>query len=144
MNRVYSTINFHIRIHYCYIIIIMNLVSSEEAMLERALAMSMEPEAGPSGLQSEIRTSTSASASTSAAASSYPDFDAMTEEEQIEFAMRMSMQENTTREFHIVLLEKINKMNIKNSPVCIFYHDRLELKFEEAPSVISEIISSLE
>lgn len=48
-------------------------------MLERALAMSIEESAPPS-------TSTSA-------APQEPDFSAMTEDEQIAFALRMSMQD---------------------------------------------------
>ncbi|XKL59101.1 hypothetical protein PGB90_000117 [Kerria lacca] len=53
-------------------------VSSDEAMLERALAMSIED-----------------SSSTTATSSSQqePDFSAMTEDEQIAFALRMSMQD---------------------------------------------------
>lgn len=52
---------------------------SEEALLERALAMSTEAPAAASGA--------------AVAASSMPDFGNMTEEEQIAFAMQMSMQE---------------------------------------------------
>lgn len=51
-------------------------VHSEEALLERALAMSTEQPAA-----------------STATASSIPDFSNMTEEEQIAFAMQMSMQE---------------------------------------------------
>lgn len=55
-------------------------------MLERALAMSIED----------------SSAGTSGTAQAEPDFGAMTEDEQIEFALRMSMQESvTTREFFL-------------------------------------------
>nr|CAG4646370.1 EOG090X08NC [Macrothrix elegans] len=54
--------------------------SSEDALLERALAMSMDQ---PS------TTSTSAAASVP----SFPDFSTMTEEEQIAYAMQMSMQD---------------------------------------------------
>lgn len=46
-------------------------------MLERALAMSIED----------------SSAGTSGTAQAEPDFSAMTEDEQIEFALRMSMQD---------------------------------------------------
>nr|QSC88209.1 26S proteasome non-ATPase regulatory subunit 4-like protein [Nilaparvata lugens] len=61
---------------------------SEEVMLERALAMSMEgqEETGP--------TVTAAASAASAAASAAPDFAHMTEEEQIAFAMQMSMQDS--------------------------------------------------
>ena len=56
--------------------------SNEDAMLERALAMSMDQPA-------------SAPVAVSAAPSvmSYPDFATMSEEEQIAYAMQMSMQE---------------------------------------------------
>ncbi|XP_063702275.1 26S proteasome non-ATPase regulatory subunit 4 [Culicoides brevitarsis] len=53
---------------------------SEEALLERALAMSTEQPAA-------------SSAGASSAASAIPDFSNMSEEEQIAFAMQMSMQE---------------------------------------------------
>lgn len=56
-------------------------VSNEDALLERALAMSMDQ---PSG-------HTATSAAPPAAAE--PDFNTMTEEEQIAYAMQMSMQE---------------------------------------------------
>ncbi len=52
-------------------------VSSDEAMLERALAMSIED----------------SSTSGSSSAQPEPDFSAMTEDEQIAFALRMSMQD---------------------------------------------------
>ena len=50
----------------------------DEAMLARALEMSMEPG--------------DAKSSSNTAASAEPNLAAMTEEEQIEYAMRMSMQ----------------------------------------------------
>uniref|UniRef100_A0A023FEK3 26S proteasome non-ATPase regulatory subunit 4 n=1 Tax=Amblyomma cajennense TaxID=34607 RepID=A0A023FEK3_AMBCJ len=50
--------------------------SSEERLLERALAMSMETEPAPA-----------------ATTSSLPDFSAMTEDEQIAYAMQMSLQQ---------------------------------------------------
>lgn len=49
-------------------------VSNDEAMLERALAMSIEDSSTPSTPRE-------------------PDFGAMTEDEQIAFALRMSMQD---------------------------------------------------
>ena len=56
--------------------------SNEDAMLERALAMSMDQ---PTGAPS--------ASSGPAAAPAFPDFSAMTEEEQIAYAMQMSMQD---------------------------------------------------
>lgn len=56
--------------------------SNEDAMLERALAMSMDQPAG-----------VSVASTVTAAAPAFPDFSAMTEEEQIAYAMQMSMQE---------------------------------------------------
>lgn len=56
--------------------------SNEDAMLERALAMSMD--------QPSVSTTV---ASAVPAAPVYPDFATMTEEEQIAYAMQMSMQE---------------------------------------------------
>lgn len=56
--------------------------SNEDAMLERALAMSMDQ---PS--------SNTAAPSAVPAAPVYPNFETMTEEEQIAYAMQMSMQE---------------------------------------------------
>ena len=57
--------------------------SNEDAMLERALAMSMDqPSSIPTG-----------TVSSGSALASFPDFSAMTEEEQIAYAMQMSMQE---------------------------------------------------
>ena len=57
------------------------LVSSDEAMLERALAMSIED---------------SSTAGASGSSQQEPDFGAMTEDEQIAFALRMSMQDAVT------------------------------------------------
>lgn len=54
--------------------------SNEDAMLERALAMSMD--------QPSVATP-----SVAPAAPVYPNFETMTEEEQIAYAMQMSMQE---------------------------------------------------
>jgi len=56
---------------------------SEEALLERALAMSTDQPA----------TAAAATTATVTASSNMPDFSNMTEEEQIAFAMQMSMQE---------------------------------------------------
>lgn len=56
--------------------------SNEDAMLERALAMSMD--------QPSVSTTV---ASAAPAAPVYPDFATMTEEEQIAYAMQMSMAE---------------------------------------------------
>lgn len=56
--------------------------SNEDAMLERALAMSMDQ---PS--------TNTAAPSAAPAAPVYPNFETMTEEEQIAYAMQMSMQE---------------------------------------------------
>lgn len=59
--------------------------SNEDAMLERALAMSRD--------QPNINTPVTSAAP---AAPVYPDFATMTEEEQIAYAMQMSMQEART------------------------------------------------
>jgi len=61
--------------------------SNDDAMLERALAMSMDQQ--PSG-----NVSSAASATPTVMAPAYPDFATMTEEEQIAYAMQMSMQES--------------------------------------------------
>nr|CAG4650267.1 EOG090X08NC [Sida crystallina] len=61
------------------------VASNEDAMLERALAMSMDQPT------SAVTGPTSAPAA--APATNFPDFSAMTEEEQIAYAMQMSMQE---------------------------------------------------
>ena len=62
----------------CYYLLVP--APEDEAMLARALEMSMEPGESKS------------SASTGARAPVEPNLAAMTEEEQIEYAMRMSMQ----------------------------------------------------
>lgn len=62
--------------------------SNDDAMLERALAMSMDQQ--PSG-----NVSSAASATPTVMAPAYPDFATMTEEEQIAYAMQMSMQESS-------------------------------------------------
>lgn len=67
-------------------------VSNEEAMLKRALAMSLE-----GSEESSVATE-----STAPSSGSVPDFAHMTEEEQIAFAMQMSMQDQ--RMFQIVLI----------------------------------------
>nr|XP_050027212.1 26S proteasome non-ATPase regulatory subunit 4-like [Dermacentor andersoni] len=59
--------------------------SSEERLLERAMAMSMETEPPPP-------------AAKATPSSSFPDFAAMTEEEQIAFAMQMSIQQAKSSE----------------------------------------------
>ncbi|KZC06002.1 PREDICTED: 26S proteasome non-ATPase regulatory subunit 4 [Dufourea novaeangliae] len=58
-------------------------VPNEEAMLKRALAMSLE----------SAEDSSSASDNTTPSSGNVPDFARMTEEEQIAFAMQMSMQD---------------------------------------------------
>lgn len=59
---------------------------SDEALLQRALAMSMEQDGGEgSGQQQQAK---------------QPDLGAMTEEEQIAYAMRMSMQESAGGAIH--------------------------------------------
>lgn len=63
--------------------------SNEDAMLERALAMSMD-QAAPAAASAAAPTASSAP---TPALASFPDFSAMTEEEQIAYAMQMSMQE---------------------------------------------------
>jgi len=70
----------------------------DEAMLARALEMSMEP--GDSKSTSNT------------APSSEPNLAAMTEEEQIEYAMRMSMQESDTTEG----AAKEEKMDVDDTP----------------------------
>lgn len=67
-------------------------VTSDEAMLERALAMSIEE----------------STAGVSASSQQEPDFNAMTEEEQIEFALKMSMQDAVAaRECFILLSDSV-------------------------------------
>lgn len=63
---------------------------SEEAMLERALAMSMETSEDEPMVVQEGSGKTASGAA--AAAGSQVDFGNMTEEEQLAFAMQMSMQ----------------------------------------------------
>lgn len=60
-------------------------VTNEEAMLKRALAMSLEG--------AEETTSTTAENNTAPTSANIPDFANMSEEEQIAFAMQMSMQD---------------------------------------------------
>lgn len=77
----------------CFINVI---APTEEAMLERALAMSMETgEDEPMVVQESSGNSASAS---NAAAASQVDFNNMTEEEQIAFAMQMSMQDSVAED----------------------------------------------
>lgn len=81
----------------------MIIAPSEEAMLERALAMSMETgEDEPMIVQEKSSGSasgtTAATAVTAAASASELDFNNMTEEEQIAFAMQMSMQDSAAEE----------------------------------------------
>lgn len=74
-----------------------NETPTEEAMLERALAMSMETgEDEPMIVQEGSSSSTAGAAA--AAASAQVDFNNMTEEEQIAFAMQMSMQDSAAEE----------------------------------------------
>lgn len=63
-------------------------VHNEEAMLKRALAMSLEG--------AETSSSTADNTATPANINA-PDFARMTEEEQIAFAMQMSMQDQRTK-----------------------------------------------
>jgi len=58
--------------------------SNDDAMLERALAMSMD----------QPSSNVTVASAAPAAAPVYPDFATMTEEEQIAYAMQMSMQES--------------------------------------------------
>lgn len=72
------------------------IAPTEEALLERALAMSMETgEDEPMIVQEGSSNSASAAADI---ASSQMDFNNMTEEEQIAFAMQMSMQDSASEE----------------------------------------------
>lgn len=77
---------------------------TEEAMLERALAMSMEtgedePMIVQEGSGSLVTgAATGAATAAAAAAASQMDFNNMTEEEQIAFAMQMSMQDSAAEE----------------------------------------------
>lgn len=72
------------------------IAPTEEALLERALAMSMETgEDEPMIVQEGSSSSASAAADI---ASSQMDFNNMTEEEQIAFAMQMSMQDSASEE----------------------------------------------
>ncbi|XP_037784146.1 26S proteasome non-ATPase regulatory subunit 4-like isoform X1 [Penaeus monodon] len=67
---------------------------SEEEMLQQALAMSLE--VGGSGGSTQAKGSTAAkpaAAPKAAPAAAVPDFSAMTEEEQIAYAMQISMQD---------------------------------------------------
>ncbi|XP_025409075.1 26S proteasome non-ATPase regulatory subunit 4 [Sipha flava] len=77
-----------------------NETSSDEAMLERALAMSMETGEDEPMIVQEKSGSTSGSTAVTAAAvtASEVDFNNMTEEEQIAFAMQMSMQDSAVEE----------------------------------------------
>ena len=59
--------------------------SNDDAMLERALAMSMD----------QPSSNVTVASAAPAAAPVYPDFATMTEEEQIAYAMQMSMQESS-------------------------------------------------
>lgn len=73
-------LEFYLSIHY-YIVIFL-IEPSDEAMLERALAMSMEDGSAPTATP------------TAPATQRIPvDFANMTEDEQIAFAMQMSMQD---------------------------------------------------
>lgn len=74
-------------------------VPSEEAMLKRALAMSLENEEPAAAAATE----------TVAPSAAAPDFAHMTEEEQIAFAMQMSMQDQ--RKFLILFFS--TKYNIR-------------------------------
>jgi 26S proteasome regulatory subunit N10 len=78
----------------------MIIASSDEAMLERALAMSMETGEDEPMIVQEKSGSTSGSTAVTAAAvtASEVDFNNMTEEEQIAFAMQMSMQDSAVEE----------------------------------------------
>lgn len=68
-------------------------------MLERALAMSMETgEDEPMIVQEGSSSSTGRAASAAASTSAQVDFNNMTEEEQIAFAMQMSMQDSAAEE----------------------------------------------
>jgi len=79
-----------------------NETPTEEALLERALAMSMETgEDELMVVQEAAGISTAgavAATATAAAAASQVDFNNMTEEEQIAFAMQMSMQDSAAEE----------------------------------------------
>ena len=70
---------------------------NEEAMLKRALEMSME--AGEESTTTPTPSSETAT-TTSSTGGNMPDFARMSEEEQIAFAMQMSMQDQ--RKFHII------------------------------------------
>lgn len=68
-------------------------------MLERALAMSMETgEDEPMIVQEGSSSSTGGAAAAAASTSAQMDFNNMTEEEQIAFAMQMSMQDSAIEE----------------------------------------------
>lgn len=67
--------------------------SSEDAMLERALAMSMDQ---PTSAVPSATSGTGISSAAAAPAAAFPDFANMTEAEQIAYAMQMSMQEART------------------------------------------------
>lgn len=80
----------------CFFIII---APTEEALLERALAMSMmSMETGEDEPMVVQEGSSSSASGTAAIATSQMDFNNMTEEEQIAFAMQMSMQDSATDE----------------------------------------------
>lgn len=73
---------------------------NEEAMLKRALAMSLESADEPAATvaattaaTTATTTATATSDNTAPCRSNVPDFTNMTEEEQIAFAMQMSMQD---------------------------------------------------
>jgi len=76
---------------------------TEEALLERALAMSMEtgedePMVVQEGSGSSVAGASAAAATAGASATSQMDFNNMSEEEQIAFAMQMSMQDSTSED----------------------------------------------
>lgn len=66
---------------------------SEEEMLQQALAMSLEVGAGGATQAKGSAAAKPAAAPKAAPAAAVPDFSAMTEEEQIAYAMQISMQD---------------------------------------------------
>lgn len=94
---------------------------NEEAMLKRALAMSLEG----------AEDSTAATDDTAPCRGNVPDFTNMTEEEQIAFAMQMSMQDQRKS----LINESMYSSVIPKSLTSIIYVEELESQKEEAMDV---------
>jgi len=103
--------------------------SNDDAMLERALAMSMDQQ--PSGNVSSV-----ASAAPTVLAPAYPDFATMTEEEQIAYAMQMSMQESKGE-----VKSEIEAMEVESSPAARANDDYDEVMND--PAFLQSVLETL-